>query len=611
MFDVHSDEIALLDDETLRELIAKLCEAELAACGASVAGVTWGGNQNAADGGLDVRVEHSPPTAVAGFIPKAKNGFQVKKPDMPRAAIIAEMMPGGVVRPVINELANENGAYIIVSSTGSTSDAALRARRQAMRDSLVGVKSAHQLHTDFYDRTRVATWVNRHPGVIAWVKEKVGRKTAGWKPYGPWSNSSEDKGAEYIADDKGRLIFGDEQSDEPTGIILGINRLREMLAKPGRVVRLVGLSGVGKTRLLQSLFDDRIGVNALPKAAAVYADLADSPDPHPLAMVSDLIARKLSAVVIVDNCPPDLHRRLADSAKSPDSTVSVATVEYDIRDDEPEGTKVVKLETSSTKLISKLVSIRFPDISGTDADTIADISGGNARIAIALANTVEKSETLAGLSDDELFQRLFRQRHDNSDALLLAAQACALLYSFQGESLSGDEAELPILANLIGQSPAELFRHVAELKRRDLVQVRSVWRAVLPHAVANRLAGMALQNIPIELIENGIVQKGKDRLAQSFSRRLSYLHNNAAAVSIAEKWLSPNGLLGDPTKFNKLGVAMFTNVAPVAPLAVLQSLERVAKNNSPDVSGDTLFNHIKLPVVGFSGSQAQASAPAC
>jgi hypothetical protein len=53
---------------------------------------------------------------IEGFVPRLSTGFQVKKPDMPRAAILAEMRPAGAIRPVIEELADEAGAYIIVSS---------------------------------------------------------------------------------------------------------------------------------------------------------------------------------------------------------------------------------------------------------------------------------------------------------------------------------------------------------------------------------------------------------------------------------------------------------------------------------------------------------------
>ena len=199
MFDVTPDEICQLNDIDLRELVGRLCEAELIKRGLSPSAVTWGGSQTAKDGGLDVRVALAKGTSIDGFIPCPSTGFQVKKPDMPKAAIIEEMRPNGSIRPVLLELADEAGAYIIVSSTGSTTDSALRNRQKALREALKGVSNAEQLTTDFFDRTRLATWVRCHPGLILWVKEKIGRALCGWRPYGPWASAIEGDDAEYIS----------------------------------------------------------------------------------------------------------------------------------------------------------------------------------------------------------------------------------------------------------------------------------------------------------------------------------------------------------------------------------------------------------------------------
>ncbi|MGO6980566.1 hypothetical protein [Rhizobium leguminosarum] len=579
MFDVTSDEIAQLNDTDLRELVGRLCEAELSSRGLSPAAVTWGGNQTAADGGLDVRVAIRADAPIDGFIPRTSTGFQVKTPDMPRTAILGEMRPTDNIRPVIQELADEAGAYIIVSSHGSTADSALRNRRSAMRETLKGVANADKLDTDFYDRTRLATWVRLHPGLITWVKERVGRSVIGWRAYGAWSGAAESVESEYLLDDKLRLHLGTHRDAPAQPVADAIDELRDEIARAGKVIRLVGLSGVGKTRLVQALFDARIGSRPLPSSLAVYTNLNDNPDPQPTGLASDLIANRTRAVLIVDNCPPDLHRRLSDLCNTTGSTVSVLTVEYDVRDDQPEGTQVVTLDTSSTDLIEKLVARRYPHLSQVDARTIAGASGGNARIAIALASTVEQSESIAGLSDDELFQRLFRQRHNPNDALLLAAQACALVYSFQGEALTGEEAELPRLALLANQAPQDLYRHVGELLRRDLIQQRGVWRAVLPHAIANRLAARALDDIPYDLINEQLVTGGTERLARSFSRRLSFLHQHPRAIAIADQWLAPGGLLGAVTTLNDLGRAMFENVAPVSPEAALAAMERADRGD--------------------------------
>src|ERR1051325_2160833 len=131
MFEITGDDIALLNDEDLRTLIGLLCEAELRRRALPLATVTWGGNQTAKDGGLDVHVELPADTKIEGFIPKPHTGFQAKKSDMPRGAIIDEMKPKGVLRPIIAELIRTSGAYVIVSASGSTSSSALASRRQA------------------------------------------------------------------------------------------------------------------------------------------------------------------------------------------------------------------------------------------------------------------------------------------------------------------------------------------------------------------------------------------------------------------------------------------------------------------------------------------------
>jgi hypothetical protein len=132
MLEITSDHIALLDDAELRELIGGLCESELRKRGISASFATWGGHQNAADGGFDVRIALPPGSSIDGFIPASQTGFQVKATDMPASKIGPEICPDGTLRPVIQELADQSGAYIIVSSQGSTTDGVLRNRHTAI-----------------------------------------------------------------------------------------------------------------------------------------------------------------------------------------------------------------------------------------------------------------------------------------------------------------------------------------------------------------------------------------------------------------------------------------------------------------------------------------------
>ena len=138
MFDVTGDDLARLNDSDLRTMVARLAIAELASQGEPISAGTAGAHQDAPDGGLDVRVEAPRPLTAPDFVPRALTGFQVKRPDMPAGKIVTEMRPDGVLRPVIGDLADAGGAYVIISAQGSVADVPLAQRKKAIRDALAG-----------------------------------------------------------------------------------------------------------------------------------------------------------------------------------------------------------------------------------------------------------------------------------------------------------------------------------------------------------------------------------------------------------------------------------------------------------------------------------------
>lgn len=579
IFDVTPDHIMRLDDTDLRLLVGRLAEQEVRRSGFSAAAVTYGGEQDAPDGGIDVRVD-LPAGDIDGFVGRGQAGFQVKAQDMPSKAIVKEMRPKGVLRPAIIDLAAAGGAYVIVSSKGSVTDLALRERRAAMRQAVQDLELGEHLRLDFYDRRRLATWVNEHPGLSAWVRERVGLLLSGWQGFGDWSSSPVLIDEDYLADDHLRLNGAALGKDEGVGVVEGLAKLREILVLPAGAVRLVGLSGVGKTRLVQALFDDRLGSQALDPALAVYTDLADNPDPVPLELLGRIEHLASPCVLIVDNCGIELHRKLVARMQLSGAPVSLVTVEYDISDDAPEHTDVIRLEPASARTIEDLLKRRYPKLSGPEFETIARFSEGNFRIALALAETARAGESLANLNDGDLFRRLFRQRNTDDPALYRAAMACSLVYSFDGETLDGTSGELFHLASLAGQAPRDLYARVSELHRRQLVQKRARWRALLPHAIAHRLARQALQDIPLPEIILQFTDLAPERLQISFSRRIGFLHDSSEAQAIVRAWLGPGGPLAAVGALTERGLMLLSNVAPVDPEAVLASFERAAQDNS-------------------------------
>lgn len=572
MFEITPEDIASLDDRQLRTLVGLLCEAELRGRGCSTAAVSWGGDQNATDGGLDVRVSGPSGDWDDGFIPRCCTGFQVKRQDMPPSAITAEMCPNGALRPVIRDLAAQEG---LTSSSAREELPAIARWRTEKSDVGSGEWRRWRASYRLYDRTRLATWVRNHPGLVVWVRSAVGRSISGWEAFGPWAYPAGGVDAAYLVDDDVRIRDRFSGNSPEMSALDGLHRIREVLRAPSGVVRLVGLSGVGKTRFVQALFDDRVGRDALDSSLAVYTNLSNDPDPQPFKLTSDLIADRARAVLIVDNCPSDLHTRLTEIVRSRANRLSILTVEYDIKDDVPEGTEVFEIRAASVDLIERLLKIQFPRLSGINARTAAEFSCGNARIAIALAGTVSRGGTLAKLTDAQLFDRLFAQRQGYDKSLLAMAQVCALVYSFNAEDLTcGPDAELYRIADLVGASPEQAHGLIAELLRRELAQRRGKWRAILPHALANYLATAALQNIPLRRIEAALTEGASERLAISFSKRLGYLESSAEARNLVSTWLAPDGWIGKHVwNLNEFGKAVFRNCLPATPEAGLLALE--------------------------------------
>jgi hypothetical protein len=567
MFEIDGTYIQRLSDVDLRRLVYQLASADLVRQGLPRSGVTAGGHQNAPDGGIDVRVD-VPNLVAPDFVACAQTGFQVKVPDMAAAAIKEEVSPKGVLRPSISKLAAVGGAYIIVSGNGSVADQALRDREEAMTEAVSSDPNADRLLTRFYDRDRLASWVNKYPGAVLWVRDKLGEPLSGWHRI---TDHDDNPDAGYVIEHGVSLKHETTKEIAEMPVLEGISRLREHLAEPATATRIIGLSGLGKTRLVEALFESSVGEGPLDQNLSVYCDFAAAPVPTAIDMARRLVARNERAILIVDNCNPATHQSLTTICQAQNSQVSLLTVEYDIRDDEREDTEVFRLVAAENPCIESWLEKAFPKVSGPDRRRISEYSTGNFRIAGSLARTVNRGDTLANLRDDELFQRLFVQRNAENPDLRAMAGFLSLQYSF---CIDGTDAtsELAGIAALSQKTPEALFAASTELVSRGIAQSRGRWRAILPHAIANKLACEALARLTPAAVDQ-FASMAAPRVLKSLSRRIGLLHHDATARALVERWLSPASPFGNLLEGGEVELEIARNIAPVVPRAVLNGMD--------------------------------------
>lgn len=579
IFSIASSDISALNDTQARKLVALLCKAELQSKGRGTDPVTWGGDQRAVDGGVDVRVKVEPGIGISGYIPKDATIYQVKAEPFGKQKILGEMAPKGILRHAISDIAEKSGAYIIVSTRDDLSDLSILKRKRAMMECVAEHGLKGKIHLDFYDSRKLACWVENFPSIVIWVRRELGKSIDGWQPYGHWAYCEESEDSEYFLDDKVKIFT--PNSADGINVIQAINQLRCELGKDGTSARIVGLSGVGKTRFVQALFDGRVvtSTDGLNQENVLYADISDNPFPQPSAMLEALHMNGADCIVVIDNCGQDVHQRITEVVKRTGSKIRVITIEYDIREDIPEGTECYRLEGASDEVISKLLNRRYENLSDLDVNRIVEFSDGNARVAFALASTSQKKGELVQLNDELLFNRLFLQRNSENNELQICAEVASLLYSFDAEDIS-ENSELAVLSSICDISIIAFSRNIVELKRRGLVQERGQWRAVLPHAISNRLAFRAVQSNHTSILIKKFVTESSGRVARSFSRRLGYLHESKYAQKISSEWLKPDGLLGDVESLDEVKREMLENISPLNQRAALNALLRAVESKN-------------------------------
>lgn len=167
IFDLVEEDIMGLSDEMLAALLGRLIEAEAAANRIPLGAITHGGHDNAPDQGIDARVSWSGAPERTDFFPRRTTVFQSKAETMSRKPLTDEMAPGGRPRPIFQELAKDDGAYVMFCGRDDCNDRMLRDRKGAMGLAVSTVVNAGRLDLDFYDASRIVRWVNTHTGVAA------------------------------------------------------------------------------------------------------------------------------------------------------------------------------------------------------------------------------------------------------------------------------------------------------------------------------------------------------------------------------------------------------------------------------------------------------------
>jgi transcriptional regulator with XRE-family HTH domain len=520
--EVTAQHIAAVGPRRLAILTERLLAAEALAAGLPMDGIHVAAELTVGDGGEDARITWANGPDRTRFLPRRLTQFQLKATKITPAAAAAEVRDANGIKPMVGEVLSAGGAYVMVVSRTSVKqkmtkhEAGIRdAVRQAglvIEDDQIAVRDAGQ----------IALWVNAHPSVAAWLLERTQPGLAGpFRDWCHWAGRHEHERSPWIAD--ARLPTFQQE-------------LRQLITPIRGVARVVGESGVGKSRLtLHALGpDDHEEVSRIPLWGLVlYAVESEAGAPVIKNTVQILVDAGVRAVVVVDRCDADTHQDLAGMVRRLGSRLSLVTIDHELPSPGKPPPGILVLSKADDPVIQGIIRSVAGDYHADEQQRLARFAKGYPQAAILIAESWSKEESLAAATDDAMLDRvLFGRRPYDKDKLLKAGM---LLSTFGLVGIKAPYDDIAEIANLPGvPAEADLRAAFDDLERRRVAQPRGRLLSLQPLPISLPLAARQWRQWDQKTWERVLIENPNAGLRERAARQLAMLNREDISRVVAQ-----------------------------------------------------------------------------
>ena len=519
---------------------------------------------NVGDGGVDAYIDNAAPYD-DDVIPNGSSVFQVKSGDLEPAECRRELHVGDdlgqPIKPELSFRLEQGAAYVLVLMVDIT-DAKVRRRREAIETELA--KRGHE-HNEVrvYTANQVAGFASRHPSLVTALRSELSTCS----PYERWADSRDVQHPANFVPDAQRQSLLD----------LVTQTLRERNSCP--VIRVMGLPGVGKTRaVFEALRSDDLRHQVLYVQNA--SDFVGSELFYSLA--NDATA---SAIVVVDECDLDQHRRLTDLLANRGPRLALITMYYE-PGNVPHPTSAINIDPLDKETIEAVLKLEYPNLPPAAPGRLAEFADGYPYIAVLLASQYlegQETETFLTVSDDLLMNRLI-----GGSASLDSHQFTTTKKVLMGLSLfrrigvaNTGSAEAQWLSQWIDVPWADFQDAVSRAKDRRIVQGDS-YVFVTPfmlriHLMEEwwRTRGFADGAALNEFVDNMPPELRAD-LFDRFVVQLPYVSATNRGAEFVRRMFGNSGPLSNYELLNtELGSSLFLALTQADPFAALATAQRV------------------------------------
>jgi hypothetical protein len=570
LFEITHEDIKQLNDSQLTDLLRRPLHLEAARSGIAARSVSVALNIDVPDGGEDGRIQWKRGPKSTNYIPSRLTMFQNKARDMGPKACADEMHQEGSVwlKARTEEVLDARGSYVLFT-TQPLNGRQIADRIKAMREAIRGAGRSYADKADLhiYDANKIRDWTNHYiPAVIAVCRGRGRPLLPGMQTWEHWSENSEFQGFPFVpCDTTDRYIA----------------QLRQDLAEPHRAARIIGLSGLGKTRLALEAFRPLSqGQEFTPDLhhRVVYIDAAFE-IPILAATVSSRCTQGYEGILVVDNCDLHLHQQLQTCIQHSRSRFSLLTLDYN--PDEKSDVSTIRIEQSPDSLIQAILKLVYKNLPDAELDRIARYAQGFPQMAGLLAKArLKEDREMGNLRDDILLEKLLWGRKSRNDQARKVISACAL---FEHLGFTADrEEEYRFVASHIARIDADdFYRHVKEFQQHGVIDERGRYIRVVPLPLAVRLAADWWRGCSPTRAKQLIAWVMPGNLTEALWDRVAKLDFLPEARELVRDLCGELGFFGQAEVLqSERGARLFRSLAQVNPEAAAQALGRAFGDRS-------------------------------
>ena len=366
-------------------------------------------------------------------------------------------------------------------------------------------------------------------------------------------------------------------------------------------LRILGLSGLGKTRILLETFRPSIAEESiLASSRVLYVNYNDHPHVDYDSIVTRIVSEKEDRIIVIDNCPKSIHRQLLKFTNKEENRLSLITIDSNPEEndhDKINGINYVLIKKEDlSSVVNEIIQRDFSGLGEETMERIKEFSQGIPLMAVLLGDSAKKGEKYIGkLDDKELLNKLLGAKgQEEKNRTILKSCSIFNFFGFYDDLATQVEfiAKNKNITNLTGgdQVIVNDFHEVCNYYlKREIFEKRGRFIGMRPFPLAISLAQEWLDPITpkrlTQLITDIAKLSGSDRvnLSEALSEQMKYLGYDSKALTIVETITGPDSPFDDAEVLNtELGSRLFRAFVEVNPIAISNNCVRLFSTKSTE-----------------------------